>query len=54
MRKAVLKRPWKGYRNIEVDTDSYTGGYHGCQYRCVIIDSGAEIMCYEDEFEYVD
>ena len=54
MRKAVLKRPWKGYRNIEVDIDSYTGGYQGYQYRCIVVGSGAEIWCYEDEFEFKD
>ena len=54
MRRARLHRPYRGYRYILVDIDSITGGWHGYQYRCVIEGSGAEISCYEDEFEYVD
>ena len=54
MRRARLHRPYRGYRYILVDMDSITGGWHGYQYMCVIEGSGAEISCYEDEFEYVD
>jgi hypothetical protein len=53
MRQARLHRPYRGYYCIEVDTDSYQGGYGGCQYRCIVIESGVEIMCYRDEFEWV-
>lgn len=50
-RRARLLRPWRGYYEIEVDMNSYTGGPGGCQYNCRIMSSGAEIQCHEDEFE---
>lgn len=54
MRYARLLVPYKGYRDIQVDEDSITGGYHGYQHRCIIVGSGAEIYCYRDEFEFID
>ncbi|MBQ3805828.1 hypothetical protein M1D30_10225 [Prevotella sp. E15-22] len=51
MRYARLLKPYKGYRDIQVDEDSINGGYHGYQYRCIVVGSGAEIYCSEDEFE---
>lgn len=53
MRRARLHIPYNGYRYILVDMDSIQGGYHGYQYRCIIEGSGAEISCYEDEFEFL-
>jgi len=54
MRRARLCKPYHGYYEIEVDENSATGGYHGYQYNCTVIESGAEISCYRDEFEYID
>ena len=54
MRRARLHKPYRGYTNILVDMDSITGGWHGYQYRCVIEASGAEISCYDYEFEFLD
>ena len=33
---------------------SIEGGYRGYQYNCIVLGSGAEIVCYRDEFEFVD
>ncbi len=54
MRYARLFEPYRGYWEIQVDEDSATGGYHGYQYNCIIVGSGAEITCNRDEFEYID
>lgn len=54
MRYARLLKPNKGYRDIQVDEDSITGGNHGYRYKCIIVGSGAEIHCYEDEFEFTE
>ena len=43
-----------GYWDIQVDLNSIEGGYHGYQYNCIVVGSGAEITCYRDEFEFVD
>jgi len=54
MRRARLIKPYKGYRDILVDEESLTGGYLGYHYNCIIMESGAEISCYRDEFEFID
>ncbi len=54
MRSARLLVPYRGYWDILVDEDSIFGGYHGYQYTCIIVGNGAEIVCYQDEFEFVD
>ena len=53
--------PYRGYWDIQVDLNSIEGGYHGYQYNCIVVGSGAEITCYgaeitcyRDEFEFVD
>ena len=46
MRYARLFVPYRGYWD--------EGGYHGYQYNCIVVGSGAEITCYRDEFEFVD
>lgn len=40
MRRARLIKPYKGYRDILVDEDSLTGGYHAYHYNCIIMESG--------------
>ncbi len=52
-RPARLLKPWRGYTAILVDTESCDapGTY---TYDCEIVESGAHIRCYEDEFEYED
>ena len=54
MRYARLFVPYRGYWDIQVDLNSIEGGYHGFQYNCIVVGSGAEITCYRDEFEFVD
>ena len=54
MRYARLFVPYRGYWDISVDLDSIDGVYHGYQYNCIVLGSGAEITCYRDEFEFVD
>lgn len=54
MRYARLLVPYRGYWDIQVDENSATGGYHGYQYDCIVISSGAMITCHRDEFEFVD
>ena len=54
MRYARLFVPYRGYWDISVDLDSIDGSYHGYQYTCIVLGSGAEITCYRDEFEFVD
>ena len=54
MRYARLFVPYRGYWDIQVDLNSIEGGYHGYQYNCIVVGSGAEITCYRDEFEFVD
>jgi hypothetical protein len=54
MRYARLFEPHKGYWEIQVEEDSIAGGYHGYQYNCIVLGSGAEITCYRDEFEFID
>ena len=53
MRRARLNVPYRGYWEVDVDLDSNKGGYHGYQYNCIVVGSGAEITCHRDEFEFV-
>lgn len=53
MKEARLKKPHRGYTSIMVDLDSMSGGYKGYQYSCIVKDSGEEILCYEDEFDWI-
>ena len=46
MRYARLFVPYRGYWDIRVDMNSIEGGYHGYQYNCIVLGSGAEITCY--------
>ena len=43
MRYARLFVPYRGYWDIRVDVNSIEGGYHGYQYNCIVLGSGAEI-----------
>ena len=54
MRYARLFVPYRGCWDIQVDMSSIEGGYRGYQYNCIVLGSGAEIVCYRDEFEFVD
>jgi len=44
MRYARLFVPYRGYWDIQVDLNSIEGGYHGYQYNCIVVGSGAEII----------
>ena len=52
IRKAF--RSLSGILGHSSDLNSIEGGYHGYQYNCIVVGSGAEITCYRDEFEFVD
>ena len=41
MRYARLFVPYRGYWDIQVDLNSIEGGYHGYQYSCIVVGSGA-------------
>lgn len=47
-------RQGESHTQISINADSIDGGYHGYQYNCIVLGSGAEITCYRDEFEFVD
>ena len=53
IRNARLLKPYKGYYEILVDTESCDapGSY---TYDCEIVESGLHISCHADEFMYTD